>query len=81
MIYKGFIDPGTGLGGALVNRIGQMLLSISMYTAPPTPQQQLLIDQWDDILAQLSSTVSLLEAGTVPVILRQLREAAAAQVR
>jgi photosystem II stability/assembly factor-like uncharacterized protein len=81
LIYKGFIDPGTGLGGALVNRIGQMLLSISMYTAPPTPQQQLLIDQWDDILAQLSSTVSLLEAGTVPVILRQLREAAAAQVR
>ena len=81
LIYKGFIDPGTGLGGALVNRIGQTLLSISMYTARPTPQQQLLIDQWDNNLEQLASAVSHLETSTVPAILRKLRAAAAAQAQ
>lgn len=60
-IYVGFIDPGTGLGGALVNRIGQMLLSVSMYTAAPTPSQQALIDSWDARLDQVTAEVSRLE--------------------
>jgi photosystem II stability/assembly factor-like uncharacterized protein len=60
-IYVGFIDPGTGLGGALVNRIGQMLLSVSMYTAPPTPSQQALIESWDERLKQITAEVSRLE--------------------
>jgi photosystem II stability/assembly factor-like uncharacterized protein len=60
-IYAGFIDPGTGLGGALVNRIGQMLLSVSMYTAAPTPSQQALIDSWDARLDQVTAEVSRLE--------------------
>jgi photosystem II stability/assembly factor-like uncharacterized protein len=41
--YEGFVDPGTSFAGGIVNRLGQMYLTISNYTGSPTSGQRRVI--------------------------------------
>ena len=59
--FPGFVDPGTGLGGGVVNRIGQTFLALAIYAGGPSASQMQAIHELHRDLQTLSEEEKRLE--------------------
>ena len=72
--FTGYVDPGTGMGGGLTNRAGQILLTVGNYTGRPTPRHAAMIDEMTEEFRALRDEFNMLIEREVPLLNQQARE-------